>query len=232
MPVTLLLVGAMLALEWISLTSPARRDFLYDSARLAIWWQVWEGQWWRPFTTALLHGGVLHLLMNLSAMFAFAPTLEVRLGSFRLATLVVLLAYVSTLGQYMIGNYSVPLAEQTTMVGFSGVLFGLAGVLFVGRHFHPDLEAALPSGTTRFFAFWFIICVVLTWFWKEVHIGNIAHGAGFLFGALYGMAIFAPNHRRRWIASSVVLTALVLSSMWAMPGHVAYENYVPHDLGS
>ncbi len=222
-PVTLILTAIAVAIELVCLVDDDRRDFYYNTAQLGIWVQIWDSQVWRPFTTTLLHGGLLHLAMNLSALIGFGPVLENRLGSYRYLALVVLLAYMSSLAQYIIGDYFVPVGEQGGLVGLSGVLFGFAGLLYVGRRYHGDLAMAFGPQAMRFIGVWFLGCVVLTQL-GLLRIGNLAHGAGFAFGVLYGMALFSPRHRKLWIAASALATLVVLATMIACPGHPGYEH--------
>ena len=222
-PVTLILAGIALAIELVCVFDEDRRNFYYNTAQLGIWVQIWDWQVWRPFTTTVLHGNLLHMAMNLSVLLAFGPVLEHHLGSYRYLALIALLAYMSSLAQYIVGGYSVPIEQQGGLVGLSGVLFGFAGVLSVGRRYHSDLAMVFRPETMRFIGIWFLACVVLTQI-GLLRIGNIAHGAGFAFGALYGMALFSHRHRRLWISAATVATVLVLATMIACPGHEAYEH--------
>lgn len=222
-PVTLIVTAIAVAIELVCLVGDDRRHFYYNTAQLGIWVQIWDGQLWRPFTTTVLHGGPLHLAMNLSVLLGFGPVLETRLGSYRYLAVIVLLAYVSSLAQYIIGDYYVPVDKQAGLVGLSGVLFGFAGLMYVGRRYHSDLAIVFGPQSVQFIGIWFLACVVLTQL-GLLRIGNIAHGAGFAFGVLYGMAIFSPRHRRLWIIASTVATLLIMATLIACPGHPAYEH--------
>ena len=70
---------------------------------------------------------------------------------------------------------------------------------------------------------WFFLCILLTHFGVML-VANIAHGAGFLFGVLYGLAIFDAPRRRWWLPLAIVLTTIVLSTLIACPGHMGYEQ--------
>ena len=69
----------------------ARRTFLYHGFRMGIWAEIWQGEMWRPLTTTLLHGSLVHLLMNAMALFGFGPVIENRIGPWRMLGLIVLL---------------------------------------------------------------------------------------------------------------------------------------------
>jgi len=55
-------------------------------------------------------------------------------------------------------------------------------------------------------------------------VANIAHGAGFGFGVLYGLVAFDARRRKRWIPLACFLSAMVLSTLIACPGHRGYEH--------
>jgi len=57
-----------------------------------------------------------------------------------------------------------------------------------------------------------------------MRVANIAHGAGFGFGVLYGLAIFDARRRRQWVVISALASAVVLSTLIACPGHRGYEH--------
>jgi membrane associated rhomboid family serine protease len=222
-PVTLILMAISVALELICTFDEARRNFYYNDAQLGIWIQIWRGQLWRPFTTTVLHGGLLHMAMNISVLFRFGPVLEYLLGSYRMLGLIVLLAYTSSLSQYVLGNYFIAdVQDQSSLVGLSGVLFGIFGFMFVGRSYNHDLRTSLSPEMIRFVGIWFAFCVIATQL-NILRIGNIAHGSGFVFGGLYGLAYFPTPHRKLWIALAIVATCLILATLIACPGHAGYE---------
>ena len=109
------------------------------------------------------------------------------------------------------------------IVGLSGVVYGLFGILFIGRRWRPELAAVCTPQTAQILLIWFFLCIVLTAVGAML-VANIAHGAGFLFGVLYGQAAFSPRHRIRWIALAAVASLLVLATLIACPGHSGYEH--------
>ncbi len=81
-PVTLILTALALALEVVCTLKPEMRLSYYDEFKLGIWWQIWAGELWRPFTTTVLHGGILHALFNMYWMTVFGPVVEHHFGSY------------------------------------------------------------------------------------------------------------------------------------------------------
>ena len=100
-PVTILLAIAIIALEAVCTLDPARRFYYYETCTWASLPTVWDGQLWQPFTTALLHGGLLHAAFNVWWLWVFGQFLEPRLGSPRFLGLRVA-GLPSTLPQFII----------------------------------------------------------------------------------------------------------------------------------
>ncbi len=85
---------------------------------------VADGEWWRLITAGFLHASVLHLLMNMFALWIFGSQLEPVLGKGRY-----LAAYGASL---LAGSLGVMvLSFDSPTVGASGAIFGLLGVALV-----------------------------------------------------------------------------------------------------
>jgi len=94
-----------------------------------------QGEWWRLFTSTLLHGSILHLLFNMYALYWLGPQLERSLGHVRFAALYVL----SALGGSVASYWFSPL--NTLSVGASGAIFGLiTATIVIGRETRADVS--------------------------------------------------------------------------------------------
>jgi len=94
-----------------------------------------QGEWWRLFTSTLLHGSILHLLFNMYALYWLGPQLERSLGHVRFAALYVL----SALGGSVASYWFSPL--NTLSVGASGAIFGLiTATIVIGRETRTDVS--------------------------------------------------------------------------------------------
>jgi len=222
-PVTLSIAAVAAALEAVSTIVPDRRYYYLMDLKLGMLSTIWNGELWRPFTSTLLHVNLIHLLFNCFCLVTFGWVLEPRFGSARFLGLFVLLAYVSALPDFVITNFNTPIDAQISSVGLSGVIYGLFGMLWVGRRWHPEFEAACNADTVRLLIAWFFLCIALTAL-EILHVANIAHGAGLVFGVLYGLTIFDVRRRLRWGLLAGLATALVLATLIAVPGHNGYEH--------
>jgi membrane associated rhomboid family serine protease len=216
-PVTLLIAGAAAVIELASTFDPARREYFLNDLQLAIWWQIWDGQWWRPMTTAILHGNLLHAAFNLGWLLVFGEAIERWLGPARTLALYALLAYVSMLPEYVFDD------QGHTAVGLSGVIYGLLGLTWIGRGSRPDLAEVCTPGVMHLMLAWLLFCAVASRFgWLPV--ANVAHVSGLIFGLLYGLAIFGPGPRRLWQGLAVAATLAVLATMVAAPWNAQYQH--------
>jgi membrane associated rhomboid family serine protease len=224
-PVTLIIAAVAAALEIVCTLDElahgddAVRRLHYYNNFFGILPSIWSGQVWRPFTTALMHGNFFHAAFNIYWMVLFGSALETRLGPYRYGGLVILLGYVSMLPQFIVSTYN---ANPIMIVGLSGILYGLLGILTVGRRYYTDLAAVCDLNTIRFLLFWLLLCFLLTYS-RLLPVANTAHVAGLVFGLAYGLAMFDARRRLQWLSLAVVGTVLVLAVMIACPGHRGYK---------
>ncbi len=218
-PVTLVIAAVAVALEVVCSLDEPRRAECYKEY-LGILPLIWTGQIWRPFTSCLMHGDLLHAAFNVYWLVIFGPVLENRFGPYRTLGLIVLLGYVSMMPQFVIGSYR--MEGWSMIVGLSGIVYGLFGILFIGRRWQKELNAVCSDQTSVLLLGWFVLCILMT-AGGVMRVANIAHGAGFGFGVLYGLAIFDVRRRLRWTILASVASAIVLSTLIACPGHNGYE---------
>ncbi|WP_326942880.1 rhomboid family intramembrane serine protease [Agreia sp. Leaf335] len=123
---------------------------------------------WRMITSIFMHGGVLHLLFNMYALFIFGQMLEHTLGRARYLTLYLL----AGLG----GSVAVDLIASPFqgVVGASGAIFGLMGAFFViQRHFGGNnVQLLVLVGINLVIGF--IPGFGIAW---QAHLGGLAVGA-------------------------------------------------------
>lgn len=90
-----------------------------------------KGEVWRLFSSMYLHGGIVHLAMNMLALLAVGRALERAHGFFRTSTIYLLSGLFG-------GVASATFAPQTLSVGASGAIFGLIGALLGDILFNWD----------------------------------------------------------------------------------------------
>ncbi|MDR6867934.1 membrane associated rhomboid family serine protease [Microbacterium resistens] len=162
---------------------------------------------WRLLTAALVHGGFLHLALNMLALWMIGRSLEPVLGRWRFLTLYVL----SALG----GSVAVAvIAPGTATVGASGAVFGLMTALFVvGRHLGANVTGILVVLGLNL-----VIGFLPQIFGGQSIIAWQAHVGGALVGALIGF-IYTRTRRpnqRGWQIALLVAVAVVLLAVVAV----------------
>lgn len=138
------------------------------------------GQFWRLWTPALLHFSVLHLAFNLLWLWEFGRRIEDVQGGRRLLEGVLVLAPLSNVAQWLVG-------DGPMFGGLSGVVYGLLGYLMVAGRLTGDPRLTLQPALVV------ILLVFLVLFSTGVtaafglHIANAAHWGGFIAGLLWGL---------------------------------------------
>ncbi|MBB6341882.1 GlpG protein [Pseudomonas fluvialis] len=139
------------------------------------------GQWWRLWSPALLHFGVLHLAMNSLWIWELGRRIEWRQGGLVLLMLVLSYSLVSNIGQYVWSGPSL-------FGGLSGVLYGLLGHCWIYQKLAPNPFYHLPPGVVGMMLIWLLVC--MTGIFELVQlaaIANAAHVAGLLAGCGTGL---------------------------------------------
>jgi membrane associated rhomboid family serine protease len=159
----------------------------------------------RWLSAVYVHLGLLHLLMNMSALRYLGRALEATMGSWRMVTIFVM----AGLGGFVLsGVYYGPNGPPTA--GASGAIFGLVGaqIAEMRRARDPRLRDVLLQYLAYAVAFALLLSV-----------NNAAHLGGFVFGYLGAEGLLRIPRRAswdkagRWLAA--VLIALSLASQVA-----------------
>jgi GlpG protein len=131
---------------------------------------VRQGQVWRLVTPIFLHFGLLHILFNMMWLRQLGAEIELRRGSWRFLTTVLLIAILSNVAQYLNGG--------PTFGGMSGVVFGLFGYIWIKSRYAPQDGFFMPPRVAFWMIAWFLICIT----GRVGPIANTAHGVGMMVG--------------------------------------------------
>lgn len=97
-----------------------------------------QGEWWRLITAAFLHGGWLHLAMNMLALWQIGSALEQMIGPNRFLTLYTVSALGGSIASYSMSD------QFAYSVGASGAIFGLlTAFIVVGAALRMDVSSAI-----------------------------------------------------------------------------------------
>ncbi len=153
---------------------------------------TWHGEWWRLLTASYIHGDVMHLVGNLSALFVLGGLVEMYDRG-----LSVPLAY---LAGVIGGSLSSLLLVKGSAVGASAGILGIAGYLVVvflhqrQRHSGWLLKQLLVM----------LGSVAITGLVGYFFIDNAAHAGGLVAGAIVGL-ICAPSPAAGWTPRRALL---------------------------
>lgn len=157
-----------------------------QSDRGPLFEKIREGEVWRLFSPCLMHGGLLHILFNMAWAWILLKPVEERLSLGKAVLLILLIGIVANLAQYFVsGPY---------FLGFSGVVCGLVGYIWVRQKIAPWEGYPIHRSTFLFvlifvgamFALELISLGMAIFNSKEIsaNIANTAHIIGGLTGAL------------------------------------------------
>jgi rhomboid protease GluP len=169
-----------------------------------------EHQWWRLITASFLHGGLLHIGLNMMVLLDIGPILEELYGSARY-----LFLYIVTGAT----GFALSVYTHHNSVGASAALMGLLGAMIAVTTKRSGaamqaMRSRLISWVVSVFAFGFLMSgLVDNW----GHFGGLA--GGFLLGKI--LADRPPmNAKERtsayllgWIAAGITVASFVLMFM-------------------
>ncbi len=150
--------------------------------------KIRQGQIWRVFSPCILHKDLLHILFNMLWLWVLGKQIELRLPKFRMFVLIFVIGIFSNLMQYLMsGPY---------FLGFSGIIMGMAGFIWMRQKIAPWEGYPLNRSTMLFLGVFIagmfflqlasFLILVFGWGSFSPNIANTAHIAGALIGALLG----------------------------------------------
>jgi membrane associated rhomboid family serine protease len=154
---------------------------------------VAAGEYYRLFTAMFMHYGILHLAMNMWALWILGRTMEAALGPLRFLALYL----VAGLG----GNVAAYVFQPGALsAGASTALFGLFAALFlVLRRLGRDTSSVIP-----------IIVINLVFTLSVPGISIAGHLGGFVTGAVVGAGLaYAPKGNRTRVQVAVTVATVV-----------------------
>lgn len=136
-----------------------------------------NGEYWRLLSAPLLHGNLIHLFFNLSALWFIGKRIETLVNWHHLAVAFLISAIA---GGYT-SIYFLP--ENTPSIGASGGIMGLIGFQLIMEIFQPNLAPKKAKKTLIMaIVFTAIIGIIGVQF-----IDNAAHFGGLIAGGVYGL---------------------------------------------
>ena len=184
-PATTLLTGAILAGFGIEILSGAwtNPEILWRIGAIVPYYIFAEGEYWRLVTAMFLHGDgtpggtVLHLALNLFALFQVGSLYEVMFGTRRFVTVYFVAG--------LVASVTSALHIDGASVGASGAIFGILGA-FVFSVFRSPRWRHEPAARSVVKQIAFLTVANLAIGMRIPQIDNAAHVGGLVAGLLLG----------------------------------------------
>lgn len=165
------------------------------------------GEPWRLLSALFLHGGALHVGLNMLALYQIGQLVERMFGHGRY-----LAVY---LGSGVVGGVaSLWWRQNVVSIGASGAIFGLFGAMLVfllvhRRAIHAEVFRSLRKATLGLIGYSLLIGFVIP------GIDNAAHVGGLIGGVLLGVSLAVPRPLRRSASIvGVVASAALCLLVW------------------
>jgi rhomboid protease GluP len=160
-----------------------------------------HGEWWRLVTAMFLHIGLLHLALNMLALYIFGSLIEQTFGTARFLAIYFVTGFCASAVSFAFGDPQVPAA------GASGAIFGLLGAWLAYNLRRRSLSLARANVQSALV----LIAINLVFGFAVPGIDVLAHLGGLGAGFLAGFAAEGAGRRAvRRATQALGLAALLL----------------------
>lgn len=187
-PLTYLIIAATVVVSLTTMTpdgGPLLEALWLDKALVA------AGEWWRLFTVTLVHDptNLLHLLLNMYALYLVGPIVETIYGWKILGLMYVLCALAGSVTSFVFGDPGIP------AVGASGAIFGLFGVVLAATRIHDPILDRRGRAMVGQIGMLIVINLLFGFGFNAGggNIDNAAHIGGLLAGLWLGFVLVPHN---------------------------------------
>jgi len=169
---------------------------------------VIRGEWWRLVTAGFLHGGILHILMNMWVLFDLGAQTEEMYGTSRYLFIYFVATVTGFLGSFL-------WAPSTPSVGASAGICGLIGAMIaLGVRDRTSYGADIR----RFYMRWVIYLLIFGLLFpatdNAAHLGGLV--GGFVVGYIAGTPGFSRTTERIWQVAAGIGMAVTAWSFFKM----------------
>lgn len=136
--------------------------------------EVFNGEVWRLFSPIFIHYGPMHLIFNMLFFYQVSSMIEARRSALFLLGFIAVSALFSNVAQYVL--------HGPNFGGMSGVLYAMAGYIWIAGKYNPASGLYLDRQTITYLLIWLVVC-----FTGVIGpVANAAHVAGLLVGMAWG----------------------------------------------
>ncbi|HEX5170886.1 MAG TPA: rhomboid family intramembrane serine protease [Cyclobacteriaceae bacterium] len=161
-----------------------------------------DGDYWRLLTSMFMHWGILHLAVNMYALYSVGRELEVFLGKSRF----MLLYFITGIGA---GLSSLIFNLYVVSAGASGAIFGLFGYMITWQVLTNFQNRKQLQSILINFVIFLVVNYVIA---RNVNVDTAAHIGGFVMGTVLSLLNFFGLliPLSQWIMLSLIIPFMVL----------------------
>lgn len=223
--ITLLLIAinvglfAIQVLSGVNITDPTTLDALRWGADYAPLTFLEEP--YRLFSSMFFHFGILHLMMNMWALYIFGDVAEKTLGKFYFLGLYILAGLMGSLlsgyldirnSYEMLQNFDQKLFPHVS-AGASGAVMGLGGALTLLSLFPPTPNQRFILDKRSLLT---VLAINLAFGFLASGINNAAHIGGMLMGAIMALAWYATQRAKMGKAANIIIVILGIAATYGV----------------
>ena len=181
-----ILLNAVAFLVEISVGDWNDPEVLHRLGALEPYSVVVQHEYWRFFTALFLHGGFIHLLFNVFALYILGPPLERSIGTMRFVVCYLISGLASGAG--VMGLTLMGWVQPAQLIGASGSIMGIVGAWagFLMRHRHA------PHARQRLGNVVMIVVIQIAFDLSTPQVSMAAHLCGLTAGFILGL-VLAPR---------------------------------------
>jgi membrane associated rhomboid family serine protease len=164
-------------------------EVLHRIGALEAYSVVVQHEYWRFLTSLFLHGGFIHLLFNVFALYVLGPGLERSIGTMRFVVCYLISGLASGAG--VVALTVIGLVQPAQLIGASGSIMGIVGAWagFLLRHRHAP-QAKQQLGNIAL-----IVVIQIAFDLSTPQVSMAAHMCGLIAGFFLGL-VLAPRAYR------------------------------------
>jgi membrane associated rhomboid family serine protease len=168
---------------------------------------VAEGEYYRLFTQMFLHYGILHVLLNMWALWVLGRTLEAVLGPVRFLALYLTAGLGGGVAAYLF-------SPDSATAGASGAIFGLFAALFIVlKRLGRDTSSVVPI----------LILNIAISFVPGISLAG--HLGGLITGAIVAVALaYAPRKSRNLVVVATIVGLVLLMALLVVMQTAAIQS--------
>jgi membrane associated rhomboid family serine protease len=137
------------------------------------------GEWWRIITSGFMHGGLIHLALNMFVLFILGQVLEPAIGTVRFVAVYFVSLIAGAVGALIMSD------PFTFTVGASGAIYGLFVATIVIARQRGQMQVVQQL------AFWLVLNLVFTFAASNISVGG--HLGGIVGGTIGALIVVAAE---------------------------------------